>query len=104
MAASFQCTLSDPRGWRPRLSGLNFKELGRDAADSLEVPFTVEEVYAALFDLNGDKDPSPDGFPIAFWLFSWDFVKEEVMEFFKDFFDHNKFMRNLNSTFLVLIP
>ena len=26
------------------------------------------------------------------------------MEFFKDFFDHNKFVRNLNSTFLVLIP
>ena len=26
------------------------------------------------------------------------------MEFLKDFFDHNKFVRNLNSTFLVLIP
>ena len=26
------------------------------------------------------------------------------MGFFKDFFEHNKFMRSLNSTFLVLIP
>ena len=26
------------------------------------------------------------------------------MGFFKDFFEHNKFVRNLNSTFLVLIP
>ena len=55
VAASFQCSLSDPGGWGPCLSGLNFKELGRDAANSLEVPFTVEEVYAALSDLNGDK-------------------------------------------------
>ena len=104
MAASFQCSLYDPGGWHPCLFGLNFKELGRDVADSLEVPFTVEEVFAALSDLNGDKASGPDGFPIDFWLFSWDFVKEEVMRFFKDFFEHNKFMRNLNSTFLVLIP
>ena len=103
VAASFQSTLSAPGGWRPCLSGLNFKELGRDATDSLEVPFTVEDFYAALSDSNGDKAPGPNGFPIAFWLFSWDFVKEEVMGFFKDFFDQNKFMRNLNSTFLVLI-
>ena len=101
---SFQCTLSDPRGWRPCLSGLNFKEIGRDAANKLEVPFTVEEVYAVLSDLNGDKAPGPNGFPIAFWHFSWDFLKEEVMGFFKDFFEHNKFVRSLNSTFLVLIP
>ena len=104
MATSFQCTLSDPRGWHPCLSGSNFKELGRDEADILEVPFTVEEVYAALSDLNGDKASGLEGFPIAFWLFSWDFVKEEVMGLFKDFFDQNKFVRNLNSTFLVLIP
>ena len=104
VAASFQCSLSDPGGWRPCLFDLNFKELERDAVDSLEVPFTVHEVFAALSDLNGDKAPGPDGFPIAFWLFSWDFVTEEVMGFFKDFFEHNKFVRNLNSTFLVLIP
>ena len=63
----------------------------------------MEEVYAALSGLNGGKASGLDGFPIAFWHFSWDFVEEEVMGFFKDFFDQNKFVRNLNSTFLVLI-
>ncbi|RVW54140.1 hypothetical protein CK203_092212 [Vitis vinifera] len=29
--------------------------------------FSVEEVYLALSELNGDKAPGPDGFPIAFW-------------------------------------
>ena len=68
--------------------------------DRLEVPFIIEEVYVALSDMNGDKALGLDGFPMAFWYF----VNEEVMGFFKDFFEQNKFVRSLNSTFLVLIP
>ena len=52
----------------------------------------------------GDKAPGPDGFPIAFWQFSLDFVKEEVMGFLFDFYEHKRFVRSLNYTFLVLIP
>ena len=66
--------------------------------------FTEEEILAAVSGLNGDKAPSPDGFPIAFWSFSWDFVKEEVMDFFREFFQHNQFVKSLNATFLVLVP
>ena len=54
--------------------------------------------------LNSDKAPGPDGFPIAFWIFSWDFVKKEVLGFFKEFHDQSIFVKNLNTTFLVLIP
>ena len=50
--------------------------------------------------LNGDKAPGPDGFPLAFWSYSWDFVKGEVLGFFKEFFEHNKFVKSLNATFL----
>ena len=39
-------------------------------------------MFVAVSDLNGGKAPSPDGFPLAFCQFSWDFVKEEVMDFF----------------------
>ena len=31
----------------------------------------------------GEKASSPDGFSIAFWQFSWDFVKKKVMNFFR---------------------
>ena len=54
--------------------------------------------------LNNDKAPGPDGFPLAFWSFSWDFVKNEVLGFFKEFYEHIRFVKNLNATFLVLIP
>ena len=39
-------------------------------------------MFAAASSLNGDKALGPDGFPIAFWTFSWYFVKDEVMGFF----------------------
>ena len=66
--------------------------------------FTEEEILAAISGLNGDKAPGPDGFRLAFWSFSWDFVKDEVMGFFREFFEHNQFVKSLNATFLVLVP
>ena len=57
----------------------------------------------ALSGFCGDKAPGPDGFSMAFWQFSWDFVKFEVMNFFRDFYDSGCFVRSLNSTFLVLL-
>ena len=59
-------TLSDPGGWRPSISGLSFKEIGRDVAAKLEDPFTVEEVFRTLSYLNGDKALGPNGFFITF--------------------------------------
>ena len=54
--------------------------------------------------MNGDKDPGPDGFTLAFWQFCWDIVKHEVMGFFVEFHSFGRFERSLNSTFIVLIP
>ena len=72
--------------------------------ETLELPFMEEEVHSALMDMNGDKAPGPDGFTGAFWQFCWEFVKEKVLEMFKEFHEHNAFLKSLNTTFLVLIP
>ena len=66
--------------------------------------FSEAEVLSALMELNGDKAPGSDGFTSAFWQFSWDFVKPDMMKFFNEFFERGRFVRSLNSTFLVLIP
>ena len=63
-----------------------------------------EEVHSTLMDMNEDKAPGPDGFTVAFWQFCWEFVKEEVLEMFKEFHEQNVFLKSLNTTFLVLIP
>ena len=54
--------------------------------------------------LNNNKALGPNSFSLAFWSISWDFVKNEVLGFFKEFHEHRRFVENLNATFLVLIP
>ncbi|RVW26012.1 LINE-1 retrotransposable element ORF2 protein [Vitis vinifera] len=61
-------------------------------------------ILKALMEMNGDKAPGPDGFSVFFWQCRWDFVKEEILEFFKEFHDQNTFLKSINNTFLVLIP
>ena len=41
---------------------------------------------------------------MAFWQFSWEFMKNKVMNFFREFHESGCFVWSLNATFLVLIP
>ena len=78
--------------------------LDNNEVERLELPFSEEEVFAALSDLGKNKAPSPDGYTMAFWLFCWDVVKVEVLGFFKDCHKGGRFVKSLNATFLVLVP
>ena len=104
IARAFQLQFTDPRSWHPSIMGIQFATLDRSEAANLEGIFTEEEVLEALMDMNGDKAPGPNGFTIAFWQSSWDVIRGEVMGMFRDLFAIGKVIRNLNSTFLVLIP
>ena len=63
-----------------------------------------EEVFVSVHELNGEKATGPNGYTIAFWQFNWVTVKGEVMTIFKDFFISGKFVKSLNSTFIVMVP
>ncbi|RVW25093.1 hypothetical protein CK203_113755 [Vitis vinifera] len=76
---AFRSLLSNPGDWRPPLFGLQCETLQNLDADALEAQFTEEEVHGALLGCSGDKALGPDGFTMAFWQFTWDFVKEDVM-------------------------
>ncbi|RVW83657.1 Transposon TX1 uncharacterized 149 kDa protein [Vitis vinifera] len=80
------------------------KWISQQEANTLESPFTEDEVHSALMDMNGDKALGPDGFTMTFWQGCWEFVKEEVLEMFKEFHEQNAFLKSLNNTFLVLLP
>ena len=100
----FKLLLSTAGGWRPSIGGLSFARLEVVDRARLEEPFSKQEVFKALKGFSGNKAPKPDGFSMAFWQSSWGFVKEEVMGFFREFHDHNCFVKSLNATFIVLIP
>ena len=104
IVSAFQTQLIDLGDWRANLEGLSFCSLNDQEAAVLEEPFSEEEIVGALKDLNGEKAPGHDGFTGAFWQFSWDFVKGEVLEEFKDFYETSRFVRSLNSNFIVWVP
>ncbi|KAJ9707979.1 hypothetical protein PVL29_000172 [Vitis rotundifolia] len=104
IVSAFQQSFSEEPGWRADIEGLQLNQLNSREAEELELPFSEEEIHLALMEMNGDKAPGPDGFTVGFWQTCWDFVKEEVVELFKEFYEHRSFAKCLNTTFLVLIP
>ncbi|KAJ9681586.1 hypothetical protein PVL29_020449 [Vitis rotundifolia] len=104
VVGTFKVLYTEKGGWRPGVEGLSFKRIASHEAEGLEIPFSEEEVLAALSDLGKDKAPGSNGFTMAFWLFCWDILKTEIVGFFKEFHERGRFVKSLNATFLVLVP
>lgn len=85
------------------MDGVNFKNISNARKHILEVEFLEEEVTDYLKTCDGNKSPDPDGFnkiPTKILVL----MKENVVNLFKEFHSLGKFVRSLNSTFIVLIP
>ncbi|WKA05140.1 hypothetical protein VitviT2T_023123 [Vitis vinifera] len=104
IANAFHQRLSEDVGWKADIEGIQLNRISQQEAKSLEIPFSENEIHSALMEMSGDKAPRPDGFTMAFWQSSWEFVKEEILEMFKEFHEQGSFLKSLNNTFLVLIP
>ena len=72
LVEAFQNLFSDLGGWSPSLPDLEINEIRLEESARLEENFSEEEIWNALSGLNSDKAPGPDGFLIAFWIFSWE--------------------------------
>ena len=92
IASAFQSLLSEDMGWKADIGGLQLDQISQQEAETLERPFSEDEIYVALMEMNGDKAPGPDGFTMAFWQSCWEFIKEEILEMFKDFYVHSSFL------------
>ena len=55
-----------PESWRPTIDGLEFDCLDETERLSLEREFEKEEILEALKEDEGDKEPGPNGFTMAF--------------------------------------
>ncbi|KAK3225731.1 hypothetical protein Dsin_005593 [Dipteronia sinensis] len=89
---------------RPKLKALDLKKLEQADSLALEVDFYPEEVWLALRDCDGNKAPGPDGFNLNFIKENWDVIKEDFMDFLKEFYSDGAIVWHLNQTFLALIP
>ncbi|RVW77811.1 hypothetical protein CK203_054452 [Vitis vinifera] len=61
---AYQEPLSDPGGWHPSMSSMEFDGIESEEAARLEEMFSMEEVYLAISELNGDKAPGPMDSPL----------------------------------------
>ena len=86
------------------MEGLEFGQIGRMERGWLERRFEKEEILLVVTEMEGDKAPSLDGFSMAFFHHCWRVVKRDVLALFEEFYQHYKFEKSLNATFIVLIP
>ena len=86
------------------MEGLEFDRIGGMEKVWLERKFEREEILQVISDLEGDKALSPDGFTMAFYHHCWRVVEKDVLAVFEEFFQHCKFEKSLNVTFIALIP
>ena len=86
------------------MEGLEFDRIGDMERVWLERKFEREEILQVVSDLEGDKAPGPDGFTMTFYHHCWRVVEKDVLAVFDEFFQHYKFEKSLNATFIALIP
>ncbi|KAL0288669.1 UNVERIFIED_CONTAM: hypothetical protein Sradi_7093300 [Sesamum radiatum] len=60
--------------------------LTEEEACALIRPVTVDDVKIAIFDIEEDKGPGPDGFSSGFYKAAWPIVGEEISKAVMDFF------------------
>lgn len=63
-----------------------------------------QEVREVIFSLPADKSPGPNGFPTFSFQMYWQVVMGDVVKVVQDFFGARSILKEINSTFLVLIP
>ncbi|GJY00806.1 methylenetetrahydrofolate reductase 1 [Tanacetum coccineum] len=80
------------------------KKVSDLANENMTKPITNEEIKRAMFGIVDDKAPGPDGFTFTFFKKGWDVVGQAICKAVRDFFDNGKLLKEVNHTFLALIP
>jgi hypothetical protein len=72
--------------------------------DTLISVFTEIEVKEAVFQMEHNKAPGPDGFLAEFFQVFWEIIKEDLMALFKDFHEERLPLYSLNFGVITLLP
>ena len=78
--------------------------ISEDDNKFLTASVTCKEIKCSVFNLAPDKAPSPDGFPPYFFQIYWTLVGNSVIRAVQAFFHSGKLLKEINHTFLALIP
>ena len=100
----FEKLYVSPLGESWRVEGLDWSPISGESVSRLKSPFTEEEISKAIFQLDRDKTPEPDGFTIAVFQDCWEVIKEDLVRVFAEFHSSGIINQSTNASFIVLLP
>ncbi|GAU35387.1 hypothetical protein TSUD_160380 [Trifolium subterraneum] len=78
--------------------------VSQEENDRLVAPITKVELKNALFQMQPDKSPGPDGFNPAFYQHFWNICGDGIFEATKEWLERGYFPSSLNETNICLVP
>ena len=72
--------------------------------DILKGEITHEEIKKAMFSIDDNKAPGPDGFSSLFFKAAWSIIGSDVVEAVTSFFKSGRLLREINCTVIALVP
>ena len=100
----YKTLYQESKEWRPFVESLEFDQIGEMERGWLERRFEKDEIPLVVREMEGDKTLGPDGFSMTFFYHCWRVVDRDVLAVFEEFYQHSKFEKSLNATFIALIP
>ncbi|KAK2639695.1 hypothetical protein Ddye_027490 [Dipteronia dyeriana] len=88
----------------PSIIGLNFMGLKDSEREALKVGFSEEEVWAVVCSCDGNQTPGPDDLNLDFVKANWNAIQVDLMNFIHEFHRNGESVKDLNKTFVALIP
>jgi mannosylglycoprotein endo-beta-mannosidase len=79
-------------------------QLPNEENEILVADFTEQEVHDAIFQMEKNKAPGPDGFPAEFYQSFWEVLKDDLMDLFKAFQNGSLPLFQLNFGTIILLP
>lgn len=67
-------------------------------------PIHLKEIKAAVFSMDSNKSPGPDGFNIAYYKSMWQVMQQDITQMMDSFHSTEFLPPGINSSFIVLIP
>uniref|UniRef100_A0A803NXT3 Reverse transcriptase domain-containing protein n=1 Tax=Cannabis sativa TaxID=3483 RepID=A0A803NXT3_CANSA len=88
----------------PLLDDLVSNSISEEANQSLVRVPSAEEIKKVVWSMPSLKAPGPDGMPGKFFKDHWEIVGSDVVATVIQFFETGEFVKEINQTFIVLIP
>lgn len=82
----------------------NGKTLDFNMKQSLIAEITFEEIKQAVFDIDDERCPGPNGFSSLFFKDTWEVTGEDVVRYVEEFFESGKLLKQWNHAFIALVP